>query len=155
MGVINYMKGVFAEGLIHVFGHPGQFIVGVDPTGVYRGVSVDASGHLIPGPIPGSTPVTVTLTTNTDTQIIAAPGAGSIYVINVSAGNTSATLTRLDLREGPAGTIRYSMVLAASGGGFVKTFWPRPWMLPATTAFTGILSIAVTDVRINVDYYVL
>ena len=104
-------------------------------------------------PLP-SGPVTLTLTTNTDAQLIAAPGALlSLYILVVSASNTSLVLTRLDLREGPAGTIKYSMGLAVSGGGFIKRFEPW-WKLPANTAFTGILGTAVTDVRVNIDYFI-
>lgn len=104
-------------------------------------------------PLP-SGPITATLTLNTDVSIIAASAAGlSIFILQVSASNTSAVITRLDLREGAAGTIKFSMALAASGGGFVKRFEPY-WKLPAATALVGILGTAVTDVRVNIDFFI-
>ena len=66
---------------------------------------------------------------------------------------TSATLTRLDLKEGSAGTVRYSMALAASGGGVRESFTPY-WRLPPNIGLFGALSTGVTDVRVNVDYYI-
>lgn len=103
---------------------------------------------------PSKTPVSVTLTLDTDAEIIGAPMVNeSIHVRRITASNTSATLTRLDLKEGSGGTVRYSMGLAASGGGVREQFEPF-WKLPPGVALYGDLSVAVTDVRVNVDHYV-
>jgi len=97
-------------------------------------------------------PKVTTLTTTSDVALVAAPGASlSVYVTGVSASNGSATLTRVDLKDGT--TIRQSMYLAASGGGFVASFNP-PWKITANTAFNGALSVGVTDVRATVHYFV-
>lgn len=97
-------------------------------------------------------PTTTTLTLTSDTALVAAPGVGlSIYVTSLTVGNTSATLTRIDIKDGT--TIRVSMPLASSGGGFVHEFNP-PWKLTANTALNAALSAAVTDVRANVHFYV-
>lgn len=97
-------------------------------------------------------PKTVTLTLTSDAALVAAPGAGqSIYVTSISASNTSATKSRVDIKDGT--TIRYSMMLAADGGGFVQDFNP-PWKITANTALNGALGTAVTDVRANIHYFV-
>ncbi len=130
-----------------------------EPTAVAAGERVNAwfdrygRAVVIDGHPDPEDPATATLTAASDAEVIAAPGASvHIYITGIQVSNASATKTRLDLREGPAGTIRKSMALAADGGGFVANFKPF-WKLPANTALTGILSGAVTDVRVNVDYY--
>lgn len=99
--------------------------------------------------------ITATLTLDTDAQIIAAPSDTrlSIYVCSALASNGSATLTRLDLKEGSGGTIKFSQHLAANGGGYAKT-WKSYWKLPAGVALFGDLGTAVTDVRVNIEYFV-
>lgn len=97
---------------------------------------------------------TATLTLTADAQVIAAPGAElSIYVRSILVGNTSASLVRVDLKEGSGGTVRVSMPAAASGGGFSHTF-EGFWRLPPNTALFGALSGAVTDVRVNIEYFI-
>jgi hypothetical protein len=104
-------------------------------------------------------PKTVTLTTTTNAALIAAPGAGlSIHITRIKAGNTSATLTRLDIVEGGSdgatdGTVIDSQPLAANGGGYVDTY-TKLYKLPANTALKARLSTGVTDVRVNFDFFV-
>jgi hypothetical protein len=104
-------------------------------------------------------PKSVTITATTNTQLLAAPGAGqSIYVTRAKASNTSATKTICNLVEGGTaggtdGTIRDSASLAADGGGYVDRFDP-PWKLAANTALFGRLGTSVTDVRVNLMYFV-
>lgn len=101
-----------------------------------------------------STPVTATLTATTDAEVIAAPSAGfSIYVTDLLVSNGASSITRLDLKEGSGGTIRLSQHLAATGGGFSKEFDPV-WRLPPAIGLFGALGTAVTDVRVNVTYFV-
>jgi hypothetical protein len=104
-------------------------------------------------------PNTTTLTATTNTALVAAPGASlSIYVTRIKASNTSATLTRVDIVEGGSaggtdGTIVDSMALAASGGGYNDRYDP-PYKLPANTALHARLGTGVTDVRVNVHFFV-
>ena len=99
-------------------------------------------------------PSTTTLTLASDVEVLGTPGATrSLYIRRITLSNTSATLTRLDLKEGSAGTVRYSMALAASGGGVRESFTPY-WRLPPNIGLFGALSTGVTDVRVNVDYYI-
>lgn len=98
-------------------------------------------------------PVTLTKTTDTIEDVIAAPSAGqSIYVTRLSCSNTSATAVRIDISDGS--TVRESMFLAADGGGYVTPFDP-PWELTAATALRATLGAAVTDVRINAHFYIM
>lgn len=114
----------------------------------------DQQGRLVtvPGHPNPETPVTVTLTLTTDAVIIAAPGVGlSLYITHISASNTSATKSRLDVKDGA--TTRISMMLAADGGGFVWQGSPY-WKMAANAALNGALGTAVTDVRVNVQYFI-
>lgn len=96
-------------------------------------------------------PSVTTLTTTGNVALVAAPGAGSIHVLGISASNTSSTGVRVDIKDGT--TTRLSMFLAADGGGFVWQF-NQPWKITATTALQGALSAAVTDVRVTVHFFV-
>jgi hypothetical protein len=103
-------------------------------------------------------PKTVTLTTTVNAALLSTPGAGlSRHVSRILVGNTSATLTRVDLVEGGTdgatdGTIFQSQPLAANGGGYVFAFDP-PYKLPADTALKARLGAAVTDVRVSFMYF--
>jgi hypothetical protein len=105
-------------------------------------------------------PKTVTLTAATNTALLAAPGAGlCLHITKIRPGNTSATLTRLDIVEGGTdgatdGTVVDSMPLAANGGGYSDAGFQPPYKLPANTALKARLSVGVTDVRVNLHYYV-
>ncbi len=98
-------------------------------------------------------PNTSTLTSTTETTIVTGVSSNSIHVTELACSNTSATLSRVDFRDGTAGTIRWSMAAAANGGGFVQRFSP-PWKLTAAANLTAQLSAAVTDVRVNVHYFI-
>lgn len=110
-------------------------------------------GTWYPWLMPVGTAITpVTLTSTTVSTAVTAPASGSsIFVTALQISNTSATLTRVDVRDGA--TVLKSMALAASGGGFVARFDP-PWRLANAAALTVLISVAVTDVRVNGDYYV-
>jgi len=91
----------------------------------------------------------ITLTTTVETTLLAAGGAGVFRdVTAIICSNTSGTGVRVDFRDATAGTVRFSLQLAANGGGGI--FVPvRP--VKQTTAannWTAQLSAAVTDVRI-------
>lgn len=94
-----------------------------------------------------------TVTALGPTAVVAAPAAGnSIHVTGVMATNSSATQTIVTLRDGT--TDRLSSVLAPAGGGFVMTPISPPWKLTAATALNVTLSVAVTDVRLVVHFYI-
>ena len=103
-------------------------------------------------------PKTVTLTATTNAAVLAAPGAGlSLHVTRLKVGNTSATLTRLDIVEGGSdgasdGTVVDSMPLAANGGGYTYIFDP-PYKLPSNTPLKARLSAGVTDIRLNIQFF--
>ena len=99
-----------------------------------------------------SLPAVATLTTTGDVAIVAAPGANkSIMVRTVKSYNTSATLTRVDLKDGST-TFAY-LAAAASGGG--ENYSPSRRIISENTAFNGALSVAVTDCRITAEYVIV
>ena len=131
----------------------------VEPTAVTAGKRINSWGDLYGRSIIAEwstlnlAPVVVTLTDNSDTSMISAPGgSNAIYVCSVLVTNSSSTLTRVDLKDGSGGTVHITGVAAASGGGFI---WRgvRPWRLTNATALFGFLSVAVTDIRITVEYF--
>jgi hypothetical protein len=92
---------------------------------------------------------TITLTSTTETTLIAAGAAGVFHdVTGLILTNTSATGVRVDFRDTTGGTVRFSIFLAASGGGAVVM--PNTPLTQTTAAlnWTAQLSAAVTDVRI-------
>lgn len=128
--------------------------------GVYIPPWVDLAGRLVvvqgfpPDVVAAGThgPETFTISDASAHDLVAAPGSGNaIYVTALSASNTSGSSVRLDIREGT--TVRVSMSLAASGGGFIMPF-PTPWKLPTNTALTAIANLTVTDIRVNYQYVV-
>lgn len=86
-----------------------------------------------------------TLTTTGNVAVIAA-GAASVrtYITSISVTNTSATATRVDIKDGT--TTIASAYLAPSGGGHTFTF-PTPLRCTAATAVNAALGTAATDVR--------
>lgn len=100
----------------------------------------------------GLTPATITLTATTDTELVAAPGAGvSLYVHSIQVSNGSPTFTRVDVREST--TVKWSMYATPNGGGFV---WQpaKPWKLAANTNLKIQLGTAPasSDVRVSCHY---
>lgn len=90
----------------------------------------------------------ITLTTTTETTLIAAGGAGVFRDLTyLKCTNSSATLTRVDLRDATAGTVIDSWALAANGGGFNLAFSVPYAQATANNNWTVQLSGAVTDVR--------
>lgn len=87
-----------------------------------------------------------TLTNTTETTLVAA--AASIFhdLAFLMLTNTSATAVRADIRDTTAGTVLFSVALAANGGAVI----PFPVPIPQTTVntnWTVTLSASVTDVR--------
>lgn len=87
-------------------------------------------------------------------SVIVAPGAGvSLHIKKGSLHNRAATETIVSLREGAAGTIRFTANLAPDGGGTLFDFGARGWKLPANTALVADIGQASVDVNIT-DYYI-
>lgn len=95
----------------------------------------------------------ITLSSGTETTLISAGAAGVFRdLLLVTLSNTSSTAVRVDIRDSTGGTIRYSMFLAADGGGAVIPF-PAPFkQAAAANNWTAQLSSAVTDVRVMAQY---
>lgn len=87
-------------------------------------------------------------------SVIAAPGASlSLYICKGSVHNSAAAEQIVSLRDGAAGTIRWTANLAADGGGSLFDFGARGWKLTANTAF--VMDAAAATAYINVtEYYV-
>ena len=103
-----------------------------------------------PTPAP---PARVALTNATEQTLVVAPGAGlAIHVTDMTGSNEQAVLTRVDLKEGAGGTIRYSYVMAPRGGGFAQSLRSE-WILPANTALV-VQQTAMGTAYVTVNYYV-
>jgi hypothetical protein len=98
-----------------------------------------------------SAPITLTLTDTTLTTLVPGQTNKSVYVTALAVSNTSSTLTRLDVFDGA--TLKFSMGLAANGGGYIFKFDPV-WALSTGANLRVQLSGSVTDVRVNVNSYV-
>lgn len=99
-----------------------------------------------------SLPAVATLTGTGDVAIVAAPGANkSIMLRTVKSYNTSATLTRVDLKDG-ATTFAY-LAAAANGGG--ENYSPSRRIISENTAFNGALSVGVSSVFMSAEYVVV
>jgi hypothetical protein len=91
----------------------------------------------------------VVLTTTTETTLIASVASTFQDIHALLLSNTSATDTRVDLRDATAGaTIRPSILLKA-GATQLMTFDPPLKQTTAGNNWTAQLSIAATDVRIT------
>lgn len=91
---------------------------------------------------------TLTLTTITETILIAAVAAVNNDVRELVIANTSATAVRVDFRDSTAGTVRLSVMAEAGKTLFLE--FTRLKQAAVNTSWTAQLSAAVTDVRITV-----
>ena len=88
----------------------------------------------------------ITATTTASTAGLAAVASTFLDITQLVVSNTSATAVRVDLVDGV--TVRFSVYLAASGGGAVIPFNPPLPQAVVNTAWNIQLSTAVTDVRV-------
>jgi hypothetical protein len=89
----------------------------------------------------------ITISTTTETTILAAVASTFLDLTLLLITNTSATATRVDIRDDTAGTVRFSVAIAANGGAVI------PFNVPMKQGtvnknWTAQLSTAVTDIRI-------
>jgi len=91
----------------------------------------------------------ITLTSTTETTLLAAVASVFLDLVLLVLSNESATEVRVDIRDSTGGTIRLSVDLAADGGGAVI---PLPVPLPQATVnnnWTAQLSAAVSTVYVT------
>lgn len=92
----------------------------------------------------------ISLTTTTETTLIAAGGAGVFRDLAfLSLSNESATEVRVDIADSTAGTDRISIDLAASGGGAIIPFPVPLTQATANNNWTATLSGTVSTVYIT------
>lgn len=93
---------------------------------------------------------TVTLTTTTETTILAAMASTFHDLTMLEITNSSATAVVVSIRDATAGTVRKNYAIAANGGAIIPM--PHPWeQTTANNNWTATLSAAVTSVYINVS----
>jgi hypothetical protein len=87
-------------------------------------------------------------------SVIATPGANlSLYICKGSIHNRAAAVQVVSLRDGAAGTIRYTAQVAANAGGTLFDFGSRGWKLTANTALVADIAAASVDVNVT-EYYI-
>ena len=87
-------------------------------------------------------------------SVIAAPGASlSLYICKGSVINGAAAKQLISLRDGAAGTIRWTIDAAANGGGSKFDFGVRGWKLTANTALVADIAAATGYVNVE-EYYI-
>lgn len=121
-----------------------------DTTDLYAGVD----GVLIVRPHTGLEDVVAERTTNTDgastafASGLAAPGAGiRLCITSVTLCNSSASFCTVDLRDGSAGSVLWTLPVPATGG-VVQSFDP-PLKLSANTALAFDASAATSTLTIS------
>lgn len=125
------------------------------PTSVTTGYRVDATFDLsgrqvvrLGNPRGLSIQNTITLSSTTETTLLAAATSTFHDLTLLIISNSSATAVRVDIRDATAGTVRMSIPVAANGGAVMAM--PYPFEQTAVNNnWTAQLSGAVTDVRIT------
>ena len=130
-----------------------------EPTAVADGDRVDGwfdrLGRLVvlPGHPSPEAPVTANGSA-AGLSVIAAPGAGlSLYICKGVVTNVAAAENIISLRDGAAGTIRWTINAAADGGGALFDFGARGWKLTANTALVADIGAATAYINIT-DWYI-
>jgi hypothetical protein len=99
---------------------------------------------------------TITLSTNSETTLVAAGSSGIFNDIDsLVASNGSTQTVRVDFRDATAGSVVFSCWLAANGGGFVLPVGTSLVQTTAANNWTAQLSAgtASNDVRILATYH--
>jgi hypothetical protein len=91
----------------------------------------------------------ITLTSTTETTLIAAAASTFHDLVWIFLSNSSATLVRVDLRDSTGGTVRLSVNLAADGGGAQIALPVQLKQATANNNWTAQLSGAVSSVYIS------
>ena len=90
------------------------------------------------------------ITDGSSTSVIAAQGAGiRMYVTDVTIANSSATFVTVDLRDGTAGSVKWTFPVPATGG--VTYRFKRPLIFTANTAIAADPSAAASTVTVSIS----
>jgi hypothetical protein len=90
---------------------------------------------------------TATVQTTDETTILASQAGYYQDVTEIMIANTSATATRVDIRDATAGTVRMSLYIPAGDTRGIVFSFPYP-QTAVTNNWTAQASGAVTDLRI-------
>jgi hypothetical protein len=91
----------------------------------------------------------VAITDGSSTSVLASPGAGiRNYITSISIANSSATFVTVDLRDGTAGAVLWTVPVPATGG-VVYTF-PVPLKFSAATAVAADPSASASTITVSV-----
>lgn len=121
-----------------------------DRTNLYAGID----GVLIVRPHCNLEDIVQERTTNTDgastafASGLAAPGANvRLYITNVTIANSSSSFCTVDLRDGAAGSVLWTIPVPATGGAIMR--FDPPLKLSANTALAFDASGAITTLSIS------
>lgn len=91
----------------------------------------------------------VVITDGSSTSVLASPGAGlRNYITSISIANSSASFVTVDLRDGTAGAVLWTVPVPATGG-VVYTF-PVPLKFTGATAVAADPSAAASSITVSV-----
>ena len=92
----------------------------------------------------------VAITDGSSTSVVSAQGAGvKTYVTSITIANSSATFVTVDLRDGTAGSVKWTFPVPATGG-VTHTFDP-PLPFSANTAVAADPSAAASTITVSVN----
>ena len=89
------------------------------------------------------------ITDGSSTSVIAAQGSGvKTYITDVTISNTSATAVTVDLRDGTAGSVKWTFPVPANTAGVVHSF-RRPLGFSANTAVAADPSASASTITVS------
>lgn len=89
------------------------------------------------------------ITNGSSTSVIAAQGSGvKTYITDVTISNTSATAVTVDLRDGTAGSVKWTFPVPANTAGVVHSF-RRPLGFSANTAVAADPSASASTITVS------
>lgn len=91
------------------------------------------------------------ITDGSSTSVIAAQGSGvKTYITDVTISNTSATAVTVDLRDGAAGSVKWTFPVPANTAGVVHSF-RRPLAFSANTAVCADPSASASTITVSLN----
>lgn len=124
-------------------------VANADRTDLFAGIDgvQIVRGHSNLEDIVTATPVAIT--DGASTSVLASQGAGvKFYLTELAIANSSASNVTVDLRDGTAGAVKWTVPVPA-GGGVVKTF-STPLPFSADTAVAADPSAAASTITVSV-----
>lgn len=102
-------------------------------------------------PLGDNTSGVAAITDGSSTSVIAAQGSGvKTYITDVTIANTSATAVTVDLRDGAAGSVKWTFPVPANTAGVAFSF-RRPLAFSADTAVCADPSAAASTVTVSLN----